>query len=478
MTKISIKHFSLIIVSFLSLCSCSAQKKTLKKPPNVIVIVADDMNMWSMLKNYAALQTPYLDKLKSESLYFENASCAAPVCIPSRASFFSGISPHESGAYVNYRGTWEDNMLSEVKVMPETFKNNGYTTWGRGKIFHAPINGNRQKKMFDNNVVEGGFGPFAKKEYHYANSKWFSVKPWTGPDTDFPDVKNANAAVSFLEESHDKPFFLYYGLYRPHTPYTAPKRFYDQYKNSKITMAPGYLPGDLEDVPLQGRQLVDSLKQYHKKGLTKTEVLLEMMKGYCANYSFADWNIGRVIEALDKSAYADNTIIVFYSDNGFHNGTKNHWVKSTLWEQADNVPFLIRLPEKTEGKREQTVSLLDVYPTLIDYCRIDKPSHELSGKSIVPLFENPEYDWNRPGMTFYGANYSSVRNNRYRYIQYPDGSEELYDHRNDPYEHTNLAGNPKFNDIKKELSKNIPDQFAGTLGGNKEKTAKDVTNED
>lgn len=473
MAKISLKKFIIISWCFLSIYSCFAQREMKKSPPNVILIVADDMNMWSMLKNYAALQTPYLDKLKSESLYFENASCAAPVCIPSRASFFSGISPNKTGAYLNNRRTWEENMLSNIKVIPETFKDNGYTTWGRGKIFHAPINGDRQRKMFDNKVVEGGFGPFAEKEYHYAKSKWFSIKPWTGPDTDFPDVRNANAAISFLEREHEKPFFLYYGLYRPHTPYTAPKRFYDIYKDAKFTMAPGYLPNDLDDVPLQGRQLVDSLKQYHKDGLTKKQVLLDMMKGYCANYSFADWNIGRVIEALDQSKYAENTIIVFYSDNGFHNGTKNHWVKSTLWEQADNVPFLVRLPEKINGRRSQTVSLVDVYPTLVDYCKIQKPIHELSGKSMVPIFQDADYEWNRPGLTFYGANYSSVRSNRYRYIQYPDGSEELYDHENDPYEYKNLANDPKFSTIKKELSGNIPEEFASSLGGRRERTAND-----
>lgn len=464
-----------VLFILFSLNICLGQKKSGESRPNVIVIVADDMNMWSMLKNYTPLQTPGLDKLKSQSLFFPNASCAAPVCIPSRASFFSGRAPYKTGAYVNFHATWENNSLSNTEVLPETFKKSGYTTWGRGKIFHARLNGDRQNEMFDNKVVEGGFGPFASKEYHYSKSKWFSIKPWTGPDTDFPDVRNANAAVSFLKEKHEKPFFLYYGLYRPHTPYTAPKRFYDQYKDADITLPPGYMPHDLDDVPLEGRKLVDSLKQYHKEGMTKKQVWLKMMKGYCANYSFADWNIGRVVEALDQSQYADNTIVIFYSDNGFHNGTKNHWVKSTLWEQADAVPFLIRLPGKKGGERKQTVSLLDVYPTLVDFCGLEKPSHTFSGKSIVPVFKEPEYDWNRPGFTCYGENYSSVRSERYRYIQYPDGTEELYDHSNDPYEHTNLAGNASYNSVKERLSRSIPQDFAKSLGGKKEKTAKSVT---
>ncbi|RAV30259.1 sulfatase [Sinomicrobium soli] len=466
-----------VVIAILGIQFCPAQKTGQDRRPNVIVIVVDDMNMWSMLKNYAPLQTPALDRLKSQALYFPHASCAAPVCIPSRASFFSGRAPYETGAYVNYRGTWDNNSLSTTEVIPETFKENGYITWGMGKIFHAPINAKRQDKMFDNKVEHGGFGPFAKKEYHYAKSRWFSIKPWTGPDSDFPDVRNANAAISFLQQDHDRPFFMYYGLYRPHTPYTAPKRFYDLYENAEITMAPGYLPGDLDDVPLQGRQLVDSLLQYHKEGRSKEEVLLEMIRGYCANYSFADWNIGRVMEALDKSPYADNTIVVFYSDNGFHNGTKNHWVKSTLWEQADGVPFLVRLPGRTPAECLQTVSLLDVYPTLVDYCGLEPPAHEFSGKSMVPVFNDPEADWNRPGFTSYGENYSSVRDKRYRYIRYPDGSEELYDHKHDPYEHKNLASDPSYKDLISELSRSIPGVFATSLGGKKEKTAKSVRND-
>lgn len=466
------KFFRIVPILFLfSAYTTLGQEQ--KKPLNVLVIVADDMNMWSILKNYAPLQTPYLDKLKSESFYFPNASCAAPVCIPSRASFFSGRAPHNTGAYLNNGKTWQNNSLSATEVLPEIFKRNGYTTWGRGKIFHASINEGRQEQMFDNTVVEGGFGPFASKQYHYANSKWFSVKPWTGPDTDFPDVQNADAAISYLTKQHEKPFFMYYGLYRPHTPYTAPKRFYDLYKNSKITMPPGIKQGDLDDVPLQGRQLVDSLKQYHKEGLTKEEVMLDLMKGYCANYSFADWNIGRILEALDNSKYSSTTIVLFYSDNGFHNGTKNHWIKSTLWEEADAVPFMIRLPNHKGGSRSQTVSLLDVYPTLVDYCSLNPPSHKLDGKSIVPVFKNKNLDWNRPGLTCYGENYSSVRDERYRYIQYPDGSEELYDHKKDKYEYTNLAENPKYKDLKSRLSNYIPKKFAKSLGGTKEKTAND-----
>ncbi|OAQ40356.1 hypothetical protein A5893_05225 [Pedobacter psychrophilus] len=441
--------------------------------PNVVFIVVDDMNTWSILKDYAPLKTPYIDKLKSESLNFINAVCAVPVCIPSRTSFFTGIAAYHTGAYFNNQNTWNSSLLSKTEVMPETFKISGYTTWGRGKIFHVEINGNREKEMFDNKVMKGGFGPFAEKEYWYAKTQWFSIKPWTGPDTDFPDVRNANAAIDFFKEKHDKPFFMYYGLFRPHSPYTAPKRFYDLYKDEDIKLPPGYLENDLDDIPLMGRELVDSMKKYSKEGLSKKEVWLKMMKGYCANTSFADWNVGRVLQELDNSEYGKNTIVIFVSDNGFHNGTKDHWVKATLWEQADKVPFLIRMPDKKAYVLPQTVSLVDIYPTLIEYCSLKPTNHKLDGNSMVPIFNNPKFKWNTPGFSCYGENYSSVRDERYRYIRYPDGSDELYDHSTDPYEHKNISQKTSSKEIIKKLSVSIPSKFAISLGGKKELQSED-----
>ena len=449
-------------------CSSTAQIKKNEsvsaEKPNVLFIVADDMNTYAFLKNYPALKTPALDKLVSQSYYFKNATCAAPACIPSRASFWTGISPHKTGSYFNVSNTWDHTILSETEVMPETFKKNGYTTWARGKIFHLELNDNREKKMFDNTIFKGGYGPFGDAENGYGGNRWMRIQPWKGPDSEFPDVINADAAVEFLSQKHDKPFFMYYGLFRPHSPYTAPERFFDLYKNADITLPPGYLENDLDDVPAPGRDLVDSMKNYRKAGLTKKQVWLELMKAYCANYSFADWNIGKVLEALDKSEFAKNTIVVFVSDNGFHNGVKEHWTKFTLWDQANVIPFLIRLPDGKAYKCQQTVSLIDIFPTLLEYCGVKGPSHTLDGKSIMPVLKDAAAGWDRNSVTYYGENYSGVRSERYRYIKYSDGSEELYDHSNDPYEHVNLANKASLNNIKKELSKSIPSSFHKSLG--------------
>lgn len=459
----------LVFIAFAALTSYrfadhTTGKNTRIERLNVVFIVVDDMNMIPILKNYPGLKTPHIDKLASESYNFRHAACAVPLCAPSRAAFFSGIAPWKTGVYRNYQNIYTTSILSQKELLPECFKRNGYLTWGGGKTFHMVVNNNRENKMFDNAPVHhGGYGPFAKKQFWYGKRHWSSIKPWTGPDTDFPDVRNANAAIDFLEQKHDKPFFLYYGLFRPHTPYTAPKRFYDLYKGMKFPLPEGFKPGDLDDVPQMGRALVDSMKQYYKKGMTKKQVWKALLRGYCANISFADWNVGRVLNALDKSPNAKNTIVIFCSDNGFHIGTKNHWTKKTLWNQADRIPFMIRLPDKKSVKCNQPVGLIDIFPTLVEYCHLKPPAHSLDGESLVPILKNPDAKLNRPAFTTWGPQYSSVLSERYRYIRYPDGSEELYDHKTDPYEWNNLADDPKMKPVMEKLSKNIPKHFKKSI---------------
>ncbi|MBA2760403.1 MAG: sulfatase [Segetibacter sp.] len=464
MIKPSLLYISALLICYNTYSQVNKSEKSSSQKPNVLFIVADDMSTFGFLKNYPVLKTPALDKLISQSYYFKNATCAAPVCIPSRASFWTGMSPNKSGSYFNTSNTWENTILSNTEVMPETFKKNGYTTWARGKIFHLELNDNREKKMFDNTIFKGGYGPFGDRENGYSRNRWMNIQPWTGPDSDFADVKNADAGVEFLSQKHDKPFFMYYGLFRPHSPYTMPKRFMDMYKDANITVPPGYQENDLDDVPQLGRDLVDSMKPYRKANLTKRQVWIELMRAYCANYSFADWNIGKILEALDKSEFAKNTIVVFCSDNGFQNGAKDHWAKSTLWDQSDNIPFLIRLPNGKAYRCPQTVSLIDIFPTLIEYCGINGPSHKLDGKSIVPVLKDASAKWDRNGVTFYGEEYTGVRSERYRYIRYHDGSEELYDHDTDPYEHVNLAKNPSKKTVIQQLSKSVPKSFEKSLG--------------
>jgi arylsulfatase A-like enzyme len=188
---------------------------------------------------------------------------------------------------------------------------------------------------------------------------------------------------------------------------------------------------------------------------------------YFACTAFADDSAGRVIEALDQSPHADNTIVVFFSDNGYHCGEKNHWEKTTLWEQASLTPTAIRLPDKRNGGKqcERTVSTLDLWPTLAELCGLRPPEHELHGNSLRALLENPEAEWDKPALTTYGEGYGSVRDERYRYIRYPDGTEELYDHEGDPHEFDNLAADPALAGLKSRLGAYMPTSWAESLGG-------------
>ncbi|MEL7122490.1 MAG: sulfatase [Bacteroidota bacterium] len=440
---------------------------TVKQRPNVLMIVVDDMNGYSSKDQYPLIQMPYLDKFRAQSINFVSAACNVPICSPSRASFLSGLFPHHTGGYFNGGQAWnKSEVLQQIRSLPECFKDNGYTTWGGGKLFHTPLEKAREQQMWDNYpVFKGGFGPFGDEKFWQKGSRFRNIQPWEGPDTDFPDVKNANAAVEFLQEEHDQPFFMFYGLWRPHSPYTAPKRFYELYDKAAITPPKGRTLKDLDDVPHLATLLVDSLKNYQNDFALTDSLYLEFIHAYCANSSFTDWNLGRVIETLDNSPYAENTIVVFFSDNGFHCGEKERWGKSTLWEQADYVPMMIRTPQTKGATSKAPVSLIDVYPTLIDYCDLKAPEHQLDGRSIVPLLSKPNKKWNYPSLTTYGVNYSSVRDARYRYLLYPDGTEELYDYETDPFEQNNIAALPKMKKIKAELAKHIPNEWAPITGG-------------
>ncbi len=466
------KKYTLFFIVFSLFLSCKENKIEQKAmsqidEPNIIIIIADDMNGYAIKDQYPLIKAPYLDKLRAESVNFVNAACNTPVCNPSRSSFFSGLYPHHTGAYINGSDGWNrSEILQNIRNLPEYFRDNGYETWGAGKLFHNPFDSIREAGFWDNYpVYKGGFGPFPEKEYWYAGSRFRSIKPWDGPDTDFPDVKNANAAIDFLKKKHEKPFLMVYGLWRPHSPYTAPKRFFDLYDEKDFDLPESYKEGDLDDVPFLGQMLVDSLNNYRNKEGDYKPLLKKFLYAYAANYSFADDNIGRVIHALDSSKYARNTLVVFYSDNGFHNGEKLRWGKATLWEQADYVPLMIRTPEKKGATSEATVSLIDVFPTLVDYAGLPQPGHKLDGNSLMSLVENPGKDWPYPSLTSYGVEYSSVRSKHHRYLRYPDGSEEFYDHQNDPYEWNNLASDPQYRTIMDSLKTYIPKDWAPSLGG-------------
>jgi arylsulfatase A-like enzyme len=429
-----------------------------QRRPNVLILIADDLNDYSLLKSFPGVKTPYLDRFQSQSVTFTRAYCAAPACIPSRAATFSGMYPHTTGAYLNDCDPWNKPPIRGVETFPALFRRAGYTTFGAGKLTHAPVPKEQLRAMWDNEPPSGGFGPFVSDAERGPQSKdrWWYPKAWTEPDTDFPDVRNANDAIAFLQQPHEKPFLLTLGLWRPHTPFTAPKRFFDLYDPARVEIpVPGYRDGDMDDIPELGRKL--SLlwgERFVGAGKGTESEWRRFVHAYFACTSFADWSAGRVIEALDASPHARDTWVFFFSDNGYHCGEKNHWEKTTLWEKSALTPILVRQPGNAQaGKRcRRTVSL-------------PAPSHEIQGRSLLPLLRHPSAPWPNAALTTYGEGYATIRDERYRFIRYPDGAEELYDHNADPNEWNNLAGNAASAPVKKRLGALMPAKFAPTMGG-------------
>ncbi|MCC6144438.1 MAG: sulfatase-like hydrolase/transferase, partial [Candidatus Hydrogenedentes bacterium] len=255
-----------------------------------------------------------------------------------------------------------------------------------------------------------------------------------------------------------KPFFLGAGLFKPHVPLFIPRKYFDLFPIDEIQI-PDVNPDDLNDVPEFGKNLAEP-DRWHK-AVVAADQWKAGVQGYLAAVAFADAQVGRLLDALDNSAHAENTIIVFFGDNGWHLGEKLHWHKLTLWEESARVPLIIATPGMTTRGEDcfRTVSLVDLYPTLIDLCGLPAQAH-LEGRSLVPLLEDPKAPWDRPVLTVLQPGSYTIRSERWRYIRYEDGSEELYDHDSDPNEWVNLAGDASCDGVMAALAKWMPDHAA------------------
>lgn len=415
---------------------------------NVLFIAVDDMNDWiGPFGGYKGIITPNLDKLAKSGVRFEKAYCSAPACNPSRASLLTGVRPATSGVYHNDQ-PWRP-VLKDAVTLPQYFTANGYEVEAGGKIYHNSYNDDASWPIYHGvpNNPEPPSAPVNGK----SNFDW---SPVNVKDEDMGDYKTVTQGIEFLQKDHNKPFFLAMGFTRPHLPWYVPQKYFDLYPLDKITL-PSVTKNDLSDVPAAGVAIAKPEGDH--KFIVESDQWKKAIQGYLASNTFADGQIGRLVDALNKSKYKDNTIIVLFGDHGWHLGEKEHWRKFALWEEATRVPFIIVAPGLTKANTavNRTVSLMDIYPTLIDLCKLPAKSG-LEGNSIVPLLKNPEATWNHPSVTTHGLGNHSVRNERYRYIVYEDGTEELYDHDTDPQEWKNLANDPKYASVKKELIVFLP----------------------
>lgn len=417
----------------------------------MLFVAIDDLNDWiGALGGYSGVKTPHLDRLAQRGVLFTRAYCSAPACNPSRASLMCGLRPATTGVYHNDQ-PWRP-VLSKAVTLPQHFMAHGYHVIGGGKIYHDSYN---DLASWHKYFTRPGFPEPAKTPANGLDRGHFDWGPVDADDDAMGDGVTVDWAIQYLHEKHDKPFFLAVGLTRPHLPWYVPKKYFDQYPLSEIKL-PRVLPDDLDDVPPAGRKMANP--QGDHKAVVEAKQWEEAVQAYLASITYADATVGRLFTALRKSDYADNTIVVAWGDHGWHLGEKQHWRKFALWEEATRVPLMMVVPglARPEGKCERTVTLLDIYPTLIELCRLP-PKRELEGLSLVPLLKDPSAAWDRPAVTTHGRNNHAVRSERFRYIRYQDGSEELYDHHSDPLEWTNLAEKAEFAAIKHKLAGFLPE---------------------
>jgi arylsulfatase A-like enzyme len=444
------------------------------KEYNVLFIAIDDLNNYvSLLKNYPGIKTPNLDKFAKTAITFANAYCPSPVCNPSRIAILTGKSPANTGLYQLADGFQNSKVAMDATLLPEHFKENGYTTMWSGKIFHTTGNisetrpgEERMRAMWDDDRGhDGGYGPMATVNNvtdTIPRTIWFNYQVWDGPESDFPDVVNSDLTIERLQGNYNEPFFMALGFYRPHNPWTVPKRFFDMYPLEQVQL-PHVSDDDLEDLPDIAREWAHSplkLEDLQRIGQWRLSV-----RAYLAAISFMDHHLGRVLDALDKSRYRDNTIVVLWSDNGFHMGEKHHFTKQTLWEQSAHVLSMIRVPG-IAGKgetRKQPVSLLDIYPTLVELCSLPGPKQTLDGESLVPLIRSKDYVRKQPAITYFKYGSISIRTQDWRYIRYYDGKEELYNEVQDPHELTNLANDPNHQGVINDLAQWVPEKITPTV---------------
>lgn len=425
--------------------------------PNVLFIVVDDLNDWvGCLGGNPDAETPNLDRLARQSVLFSNAHCQVALCNASRASFMTGMYASTTGIYNNSSKS-ASPAYRKAKQLPVLFRDYGYRTMCMGKIYH---NDHGKKAYWDEIGPKTlRWGPEPPNGRQFANRFGKDAKDslaWAALDIEkgeMPDEQIAAWGIDQLSREYDQPFFLSLGFYKPHTPMTAPKRYFEQFDRDSLKL-PKVLENDLDDVPEIGRRWVldrskliaeDAVRQY------SPTYRRELVHAYHACVALVDDCIGQVLDKLDASPHADNTIVVLCSDHGWHLGEKHHWRKWMPWEESTRSLLIVRAPKFAGNGSvcEHTVGLIDIYPTLVDLCHL-RPPDQLQGLSLRQLLVNPKESWIRPALTSTKAGNHTVRSDRWRYIRYADGSEELYDHLKDPNEWHNIAGEASLNAIKKQ----------------------------
>ena len=464
-------------------CVLSAAQNAGRRKLNVLFIAVDDLRPQLGCYGQKQIKSPNIDRLASEGLLFEGAYCQQAVCAPSRASILTGTRPDTTKIYD--LNTPVRKVMPNVLTLPEHFKKNGYETVSIGKIYHHPQDDSQgwsvkpyragaspegrwkgrgyvtgeaiaqmeeldkanppsrtgQKGPTDEGPVKVGIGP--------------AFEAGDVPDNAYPDGANTDYAIKELNRLKDKTFFLAMGFYKPHLPFTAPKKYWDMYKPEDIKLADNpFIPKNAPSYAMTDWGELRAYSGIPKKGPCPDELARQLIHGYQACVTYTDTMVGRLLDELDRLKLRDKTVIIIWGDHGWKLGEHAGWCKHTNFELDTHVPMILSVPgAKTAGQRTRAlVEYVDIYPTLCEACGLSVPGH-LEGRSMIPLVENPARPWKKAAFSQYPRGKVmgyTMRTERFRYTEWQDRktkeaiARELYDHEKDPDENVNAVEEPQY----------------------------------
>lgn len=441
--------------------------------PDVLFIASDDLNHWvTHLGRNPQTRTPNIDRLARMGVTFSHAYAAVPACEPARCALMGGRRPWTSGCYLNGDG-WK-NYQKSGEGLTAQFLKAGYHVAGAGKIYHSdqyhPEEWSEyQSKQDLQKMGVTATGKGVKKDEGFHEPVAHDLK-----DQDLDDWHTVDwCAERLLRPPSDKPLFLACGMHKPHLPWAVPRKYYELFPRDSIQLPP-YLENDLADIPAAGVKMARANRDHER--FLKSGRWKDAIQSYLATIAYTDMNLGRLLDAFDKSPRRANTIIVFWGDHGWSLGEKDHWRKFALWEEPTRAPLIWVAPGITQpgGVCARTVDFMSIYPTLCSLAGLPLPAH-VDGENTVPLLRDPAAAWNKPALTTHGYRNHTVRTEQWRLIRYADGSEEFYDEAKDPYEWTNLAAKPEYAAAKAQLAAFLPKTDAPHKGkGTVETTDEDT----
>lgn len=455
-TQIKITVLSFLAITALWVFGACGTPASAQPPqqPDVLFLSIDDLNDWiGPLSGHPQALTPNLDRLAKRAVVFTDAHCQAPICNPSRISLLTGKLPSSTGIYYLSPHIRKCETTRQAVTLPQYFSKHGYKTVGVGKTFHTE--GPAEFDLYGGKF--GGMGPRQKQNLNcdHVHPLW-DWGPLDVADDAMPDHQITDWAIEQIQQPSDEPRFMAVGFYRPHVPLYVPEKWFKPFPLETIQLPP-VLADDLADIPEIGQDLSwSAVAPRHDWFLQHPDQWKRAVQAYLASIYFVDHQVGRLLDALDKSRRSNDTIIVLWSDHGFHLGTKQRWGKRSLWADSTRVPLMISTPgQKQSARCDQPVGLIDLFPTLTQLCHLPaKPG--LDGHSLVPLLRNPSQDWPHPAITQFGPGNTAIRSRDWALIQYNDQSRELYRRGKDPGEFKNLATDSGRQGIISQLQQHLP----------------------